>query len=151
MARRKYKRQGEPLVGSRFPANRPLTHESVSLEDRMPDMAPLRRGAVFDALPGVPSSWFDPIEVGQVARARPRPRRGAGLLTVSPAKQARRAFDTSGRYSALRLLQLRVPKKVLFCIKRKARRSVLFAWRKVGFRGSSPGPYRRTQNSMWRC
>lgn len=48
-------------------------------------------------------------------------------------------------------LSIRAPLKVRFCLRRKERREVLFAKRKVGYRGSSPGPYRRTANSQWRC
>lgn len=46
------------------------------------------------------------------------------------------------------------PKRVVFCVKRKLRREVLFAFRRVGFRGSSPGnrrKYRRNGNSLHGC
>lgn len=49
---------------------------------------------------------------------------------------------------------VRNPKRVFFCVKRKLRREVLFAFRKVGFRGSSPGArrsYRRNGNSLHGC
>jgi len=52
-------------------------------------------------------------------------------------------------------LQIRVPSRVFFCLRRKARRQVLFA---LGVSGRnkrrSPGrggSYRRTQSSSWRC
>lgn len=48
-------------------------------------------------------------------------------------------------------LEIRVPARVRFCLRRKQRREVLFARRKVGFSGATKGPYRRTANSMWRC
>lgn len=54
----------------------------------------------------------------------------------------------------LRKLKMLAPKRVLFCIRRKVRREVLFALRRAGFRGSGPGKggrYRRTQDSQYRC
>lgn len=54
-------------------------------------------------------------------------------------------------WKGLRRLELNAPSRVRFCVARKQRREVLFAWRKVGFRGSSPGPYRRYGSSQWRC
>lgn len=55
---------------------------------------------------------------------------------------------------ALRPLQIRVPMRARFCVQRKQRREVLFAFRRVGYSGSSPGrrnTYRRSANSHWRC
>lgn len=58
----------------------------------------------------------------------------------------------AGRYSALRVLQIRTPRKVLFCVRRKQRREVLFAIRRAGYSGSARKPYyRRTVNSQYRC
>lgn len=51
-------------------------------------------------------------------------------------------------------LSVRYPKKVRFCAQRLIRRGVLFAFKSVGFRGSSPGrrrTYRRNANSMHGC
>lgn len=60
----------------------------------------------------------------------------------------------SRSFEALRPLQVRVPMRARFCVQRKQRREVLFAFRRVGYSGSSPGrrnTYRRTANSHWRC
>lgn len=54
------------------------------------------------------------------------------------------------RYPA-RTVQLRVPAKVAFCVRRKQRREVLFSLRVAGRRGSAPGPYRRTPDSYYTC
>lgn len=49
-------------------------------------------------------------------------------------------------------LFVRVPLRVGFCVRRKARREVLFALRRAGYGGSAPKRhYRRTQDSQWRC
>lgn len=59
-------------------------------------------------------------------------------------------------YSPRALLELRMryPRKVLFCVGRKIRRSVLFAFNKAGYKGSGPGRgymYRRSGNSQYSC
>lgn len=54
---------------------------------------------------------------------------------------------------------LRAPKRVLFCVRRKIRRESMFALRKIGFRGSSPGRrskfnkkyYQRNYSSQYSC
>lgn len=49
---------------------------------------------------------------------------------------------------------VRNPKKVAFCVARKVRREVLFAFRRAGYRGSGPGrrrTYRRNGNSLHGC
>lgn len=46
------------------------------------------------------------------------------------------------------------PSRVMFCVKRKIRKEVLFALRKAGYRGSGPGrrrTYRRTGDSSHGC
>lgn len=52
-------------------------------------------------------------------------------------------------------LLIRAPERVAFCIRRKMRRRVMFAFRFAGLnRRRSPGrggSYRRTQSSSWRC
>lgn len=55
------------------------------------------------------------------------------------------------RFEVPTALQLRVPDRVRFCLRRKQRKEVLFARRKIGFSGATRGPYRRTGNSLWRC
>lgn len=56
-----------------------------------------------------------------------------------------------GSFSPLSLLRIFSPKRVVFCVRRKIRKEVLFALGRAGFRGSSPGPYRRTQDSQYKC
>jgi len=54
---------------------------------------------------------------------------------------------------------LRVDRRVVLCVKRKFRRESLFALRKIGFKGSSPGRrskftdklYRRSGDSRYSC
>lgn len=47
---------------------------------------------------------------------------------------------------------MRRAKSVDFCVRRKARREVLFAVRRAGFRGSAPKrSYRRSGDSQYRC
>lgn len=48
-------------------------------------------------------------------------------------------------------LAMRVPRHVLFCVRRKSRREVLFAYRRAGFSGSAPRRYRRTAESRYSC
>lgn len=46
----------------------------------------------------------------------------------------------------------RIPSRVKFCVQRKRRREVLFAFGRAGFRGSAPKrSYRRTVNSNYGC
>lgn len=64
---------------------------------------------------------------------------------LSPAKRFFRGYE------ALRVLKLDAPNRVMFCIRRKLRKEVLFALGKAGFSGSTRGRYRRTADSQWRC
>lgn len=69
-----------------------------------------------------------------------------------PAKPRRKARLELGRYSSLRVLQMRVPARVDFCIRRKKRREVLFAFRRAGFRGSAGKRFwRRSSSSSYSC
>lgn len=130
MARRS-KRQGAPFFGANL--RLPLTHESVHRIS----------GRLEEALwqpPGVPVGLDDD---------RGFDVRGALRDRLPLAKQPFR-FQ---RFAGLKVLSLRVPSRVRFCIRRKERRSILFAYRKVGYRGSSPGRrgYRRVQDSQYSC
>lgn len=65
---------------------------------------------------------------------------------IAPLK-VQRALD----WQIFQTLQVRAPKKVSFCVRRKARREVLFALKRAGFSGSAPHSYRRTAHSHWSC
>lgn len=52
----------------------------------------------------------------------------------------------------VRSLPLRAPSRVLFCLRRKERREVLFAFKRAGYSGSArKRHYVRNQNSRYRC
>lgn len=58
------------------------------------------------------------------------------------------------QFKALRLLEIKAPRRVLFCARRQVRKEVLFARKVAGRRGGSPGRrgrYLRNANSQWRC
>lgn len=55
------------------------------------------------------------------------------------------------KYDPMRILQVQIPQRVKFCVQRKVRRQVLFAQKVAGRSGGSPGPYRRTENSNYKC
>lgn len=61
------------------------------------------------------------------------------------------AIRRAESWRAFNVLQVRVPARVRFCQQRSTRRQVLFAAGVGGRRGSAPGPYRRSENSNWRC
>lgn len=49
-------------------------------------------------------------------------------------------------------LRIMAPRRVLFCLRRKVRKEVMFALRIAGKRGVGAGKrWRRTENSQWRC
>lgn len=57
-----------------------------------------------------------------------------------------------GSYAAMRILRLAVPRRVRFCVVRRIRRQVLFAFGRAGYSGSAPKRhYSRSANSLWRC
>lgn len=77
---------------------------------------------------------------------------GRGLSVYYPPYGPRRVVGSQRLYSSWDTLQIRVPRKAVFCVRRKSRREVLFALRRAGFRGSAPKRhYRRSQDSLWRC
>lgn len=75
-----------------------------------------------------------------------------------PAKPRQRLSVFGGKAPSL-FAGLEVNKRVLFCLRRKQRRESLFALRRVGFRGSSPGSrsqynqkyYQRSGDSRYSC
>lgn len=80
------------------------------------------------------------------------PRRRSRFYTFSPAKHERSEFNRRVFGPSLTGLTARAPAKVRFCLQRKARREVLFALRRAGFRGSTGRTkYVRRESSNWRC
>lgn len=149
MSRRsRHRRQG----AAQFPAaieqaSMPLTHESV--RQALPEArreAQLRMSRLV--APGVPIRAVERREwPGRLFRAR-------GIPSFSPAKHAVRRSKAVSVWHQLRSLWMRAPSRVRFCVQRKERKEVLFAYRKIGFSGSSPGRfnrYRRTENSAYGC
>lgn len=140
-------------------------------------MAKSRRRSV--KVSGVPLSYGTPVRTGP--RRIPKvssirrvlvPRRKAQMLHTPPAKQVlqlklrRKALSVSSHVprpkstpsvtvrNVLSSLRMRNPSQVLFCLKRKIRRGVLFALGVGGKSGSAPGrrgKYRRTGNSQYGC
>lgn len=132
MARRRSKRQGELTYGSR--RSLPLTHESAQ---RLPE----------DGLPA--TVWSSGLGSGGWGRS-PHISFVARILAALARRQATppakpRSFLSLGQ------LSFRAPARVRVCVQRKARREVLFAFNRAGFRGSAPGRYRRTQDSQYSC
>lgn len=90
-----------------------------------------------------------------------RPGSGGPLVRPSPlSRKVGRAFVfRSPFYSQYRQMlslgrMVARPSRVMFCVKRKIRKEVLFAFRKAGYRGSGPGrrrTYRRTGDSSHGC
>lgn len=69
------------------------------------------------------------------------PPRGAHRPTIPPLQA----------WAGLNVLRERHPQSVVHCVRRKVRRSVLFARDVAGRRGGSPGPYHRNEFSQWSC
>lgn len=125
-----YKREGALSYG----ANRrlPLTHESVL-------------SAYLD-------NYRPALEAPPLSQGYPDPVRQRS----SWSRFLQYGFPSAPRYSrkegrSFNVLQMLTPSRVAFCVRRKMRREVLFSYRRIGFSGSSPGPYRRNQNSQYRC
>lgn len=133
--RKSFKRPGAPLsYGANRARNRlPRAQERVQRTLRSARLALLFGGGSVNPPP--------PLAKPVLQLNLPRKR-----LVVSP--RTRKFKDP------LRVLKMEHPRRVLFCVRRKARKEVLFAHSKVGYRGSSPGrrrTYRRTGNSAFRC
>lgn len=134
------------------------------------DTSPLSSASLLGA---APDFSFQHDELEDAGRRAQRPYELVGRAPVESVYQPRvvsveaprtRRMPYAGMFrggfnvwSALRSLLVR--KQVDFCVRRKQRRESLFALRRIGFRGSSPGTrsrytgkyYRRTGNSQYRC
>lgn len=88
-----------------------------------------------------------------VLEERRRARRALPRSIPPPhAKRLDRRLFIKGWWNKLNRLQAKPYQ--LFCVKRKVRRSVLFAKRVAGYKRRSPGSgggYRRSITSQWRC
>lgn len=122
-------------------APRPLVHRLLTLDSVSDGDWSTGRG-----YGGRPES---PIKTLRRAFPRVFVRASAGVSRQPNPLQAqrRRALD----WRAFNALRVAVPQRVRFCIQRKSRREVLFAFRVAGRRGSAPGPYRRRVESSWSC
>lgn len=100
---------------------------------------------LLDLLQGAPEA------VSFHSRVRPLFDSGPEFFRTRPAgyRPAGRVVRSDPRYSALRILQSNP--RVRHCVQRRRRREVLFAHRVAGRSGGSPGPYRRTYSSQFRC
>lgn len=103
-------------------------------------------------------------EAGVIFRRRPEslPWTPVGLSEARPREVRRQDFGVR-RFRVARVtppparaipflsprLEIRVPEKVRFCVRRKERREVIFALRKTG--KGSRARRQRTGNSSWRC
>lgn len=139
------KRRGDHRSSVRETSTLPPTQERVRLAD-------LEESAVFGGLEDDPRSVrFGVPEATE--RLREIARRSAVRLPPPLARQPRRGFrPLSVQDIAWRSLRIRAPAKVVFCVRRKERREVLFAKQRAGFRGSAKKRFwRRSQNSQYRC
>lgn len=124
-----------------FPSSGTLPPAQERVLTDVDELAEIRRPR-----PALPT--WEAVYQSTIKRARKLPQ------IFSVVKQPRRAFSRQlGRYNPRALLlEVRVPQRVRFCLQRKQRREVLFAWKRAGFRGSAPKRfYRRSQNSQYRC
>jgi len=78
---------------------------------------------------------------------------------LSPTKPREARLSVFSRNAPSLFAGLRVDRRVQFCVSRKIRRESLFAYKKIGYRGSSPGRrskynrklYQRSGNSRYSC
>lgn len=130
----------------RYPSLFPLAEQILSEERRTARLDDLHRRR-SRALEG--AADFLPFRAPQIGpRQRARAARRTPLL--------RRPYERSGRFwSALNVIPVVSPRRVWFCVKRKLRREVLFAFRVAGLnRRRSPGGaggYKRTLESGLKC
>lgn len=144
MARRRSSSNGRARLSySSSAAALPRPHESVRQVYSGADFGDfLDPGTGYRAVNLFGQTW--PEE----ARFQYRRKRSLTLPLAEPSE----ARDTSQRYLPLRLLEIRLPAKVRFCVQRQQRRQVLFAKGRAGYRGSAKKRFwRRTANSQWRC
>lgn len=143
-------RTGEPLsYGSRFtgPGRRnrvPRSVQSSLMSGRRPGITLSVR-----LLNRPPAKRVLQLQVPRqrVVRATPRSSKVGAFRFRSPFALQYRKMVALGQ-------MVRRPERVLFCLKRKVRREVLFAFRRAGYRGSGPGrrrTYRRNGNSLHGC
>lgn len=130
-SRSRYRRAGEARYSSSAAMALPRTHEGVRRYSPWAMSAP--------SLAQAQGVW----------RRLARP-------TLFPVPLAKPAVGrlSSGRYSPLSVLRMRVPTRVRFCVQRRTRREVIFALGVGGSRGSAGGrhgTYRRNGNSAFRC
>lgn len=139
MARRRYKRQGE-VTDSR--QSLPLTHESAQRFPGERLLAPLRRALAGFVYPGYGEGlpmFSHGLKTGTEVFY------GAAARKLRPPPSPLPDKRLVGR------LLMRVPSRVQFCVDRKARREVLFAFKRAGYRGSAPRSYKRTDDSQYSC
>lgn len=157
--RQSFERAGEPLsYGSKFPANLPRTIAVLPNRDVY-----LRRlnPRAQNALRGLSAKRLSQLQLArQRLVAAPRSRNKNDALKRYQMQQrqnllARRANPPPRpRKTLLDALRMAHPKRVLFCVKRKIRREVLFAFSRAGRKGSGPGrrgKYRRNESSQYSC
>lgn len=115
--------------------------------DRLLRLDDLSRGLLLGGMGAVrgPHASLQSFRRGPVAvTARVR----VGPPVRPPASQSDiRRLNAS--WSEFRRLQ--ADPRTRMCVRRRVRKSVLFAKHIAGRRGSAPGPYRRTQDSQWSC
>lgn len=128
----------------------PRAQERVHQDD-WSDLALSRSSYALHTDRAVRAVYQDPLRRIQVAPDYRRRARMSGTLLAPLSAKPRVARLSSGRYSALRLLQVRAPMRARFCVRRKQRREVLFAMGRAGFSGSAPGRYFRRAESSYRC
>lgn len=151
MARRKQRGRDVVDVASDQRAL-PLLHESVRQE--------LEGRAYLSRFPSL-ARPLDPVHLRPHERPRTRglwsTRSRVVVKWRGPVGLARRTVPAL-HWRVPVGLSVRSPLRVLFCVRRKARREVLFAYSKAGFGGSSPGrrdrsgrKYRRSASSAFSC
>lgn len=148
---------------SLFDAGEPL---SLALPEvpRVPEVRRLHRLALLsdssDALSLLRGMGSEPVpHVGSLARRRRGVLAGPVLfprrrLSHPPPASPFDLHHLNRSWSEFRRLQIASPGKVDFCVRRKVRRSVLFAKGIGGRRHSAPGrggSYYRRQESAWSC
>lgn len=147
MARRRLSRSQSPNAPSsvyQAPAQRFRAHESV-LQERLNSLeleSILARRAVVE-----------PVYRSALARRVAYRPGTVSKYSLSPLSNGRAAARLpSGRGARDRLISLAADRRVLFCVRRRERRAVLFARRVAGKRGVGVGKrWRRTITSQWRC
>lgn len=131
---------GAHTVGATFGAPRPLVHRFFEFDNN----SAVRR--VDALLPGY-GAGEPHVDLGRIRKRRSVVVR-AGLPRVPSAPASHRRIAS---WRAFNVLQFPHPRSVDVCVRRRVRRTVLFAKGVAGRRGGSPGPYKRTAFSSWSC